>query len=138
MNKLLTILFAFVVLAVTSCKNDDDLGGRKVTDYKEYTLTVASRKLPGVATSCGNSTLTDVYAVKNESQSEWQPLGYITKFDYEPGFEYQIRISKTSYLDYRMGEPAWTEYELLEVLSKERKDSEDLPDDFIPDWFEDD
>ena len=24
-----------------------------------------------------------------------------------------------------MGEPAWTEYELLELLSKERKDSED-------------
>lgn len=138
MNKLLTILFAFVVLTVTSCNNDDDLGGRMVTDYKEYKLTVASRKLPGVVTSCGNSTLTDVFAVKNESQSEWQPLGYITKFDYEQGYEYQIRISKTSYLDYRMGEPAWTEYELLEVLSKERKDSENLPDDFIPDWFEDD
>lgn len=138
MNKLLTILFAFVVLTVTSCNNDDDLGGRMVTDYKEYKLTVASRKLPGVVTSCGNSTLTDVFAVKNESQSEWQPLGYITKFDYEQGYEYQIRISKTSYLDYRMGEPAWTEYELLEVLSKERKDSEDLPEDFIPDWFEND
>lgn len=138
MNKLLTILFAFVVLTVTSCNNDDDLGGRMVTDYKEYKLTVASRKLPGVVTSCGNSTLTDVFAVKNESQSEWQPLGYITKFDYEQGYEYQIRISKTSYLDYRMSEPAWTEYELLEVLSKERKDSEDLPEDFIPDWFEND
>lgn len=138
MNKLLTILFAFVVLTVTSCNNDDDLGGRMVTDYKEYKLTVASRKLPGVVTSCGNSTLTDVFAVKNESQSEWQPLGYITKFDYEQGYEYQIRISKTSYLDYRMGEPAWTEYELLEVLSKERKDSEGLPEDFIPDWFEND
>ena len=37
-----------------------------------------------------------------------------------------------------MGEPAWTEYELLEVLSKECKESEDLPEDFIPDWFEND
>ena len=37
-----------------------------------------------------------------------------------------------------MGEPAWTEYKLLEVLSKERKDSKDLPVDFIPDWYEDD
>lgn len=138
MNKFLTILFALVFMAVTSCSNDGDLGGRKVTDYKEYTLTVASKKLPGVVTSCGNSTLTDVYAVKNESQSKWQPLDYITKFDYEPGYEYQIRISKTSYLDYRMGDPSWTVYEMLEVLSKERKDSEDLPDDFIPDWFEDD
>ena len=79
-----------------------------------------------------------MYAVKNESQSEWQPLGNITKFDYEPGYEYQIRISATSYLDRNMGEPAWTEYKLLEVLSKERKDSKDLPVDFIPDWYEDD
>lgn len=74
----------------------------RLPNYKEYTLTVASKKLPGVVTSCGNSTLTDVYAVKNESQSEWQPLGNITKFDYEPGYEYQIRISATSYLDRNM------------------------------------
>lgn len=136
MNKLLTIFFAIVVLTATSCSNDDDLGGRKVIDYKEYTLTIASKKLHGVVISCGNSTLTDVYAVKNESQSKWQPIGYIAKFDYEQGYEYRIRITATSYLDPNMGEPAWTEYELLEVLSKERKDSEDLPDDFIPDWFE--
>lgn len=135
-TKLLGILMAFLCsIAIVGC-DDDENQGRKITDYKEYTLTIASKMLPGVVTSCVNSTLTNVYAVKNESQSEWQPLGYITNFDYEPVYEYQIRISKTSYLDYRMGEPAWTEYELLEVLSKERKDSEDQPEDFIPDWFE--
>ena len=136
-NQIISFLF-IACLFISACSNDDDRDVRKVTDYKEYTLTVASKKLPGVVTSCGNSTLTDVYAVKNESQSEWQPLGNITKFDYEPGYEYQIRISATSYLDRNMGEPAWTEYKLLEVLSKERKDSKDLPVDFIPDWYEDD
>lgn len=136
MNKILAILFSFVFIAITSCSSDDEPDSRKVTDYKEYTLTVASKKLPGVVTTCGNSTLTDVYAVKNESQSKWQPLGSISKFDYEPGYEYQIRVSATSYLDQTMGEPAWIEYELLEILSKERKDSENLPADFIPDWFE--
>ena len=116
-NQIISFLF-IACLFISACSNDDDRDVRKVTDYKEYTLTVASKKLPGVVTSCGNSTLTDVYAVKNESQSEWQPLGNITKFDYEPGYEYQIRISATSYLDRNMGEPAWTEYKLLEVLSK--------------------
>lgn len=135
-SKLCGILLAFLCsLAIVGC-DDDESQGRKITDYKEYTLTIASKMLPGVVTSCGNSTLTDVYAVKNESQAQWQPLGYIAKFDYEPGYEYQIRIRATSYLDQNMGEPAWTEYELLEVLSKERKESEDLPEDFIPDWFE--
>ena len=103
-NQIISFLF-IACLFISACSNDDDRDVRKVTDYKEYTLTVASKKLPGVVTSCGNSTLTDVYAVKNESQSEWQPLGNITKFDYEPGYEYQIRISATSYLDRNMGEP---------------------------------
>ena len=42
---LLVAILAMIV--VTSCIDDDE-EGRKVTDYKEYTLTVASVKLPGV------------------------------------------------------------------------------------------
>lgn len=38
-------------------------------------------------------------------------------------------------MDYNMGDPAWTEYKLLEVISKERKNSENLPPHFIPDWY---
>ena len=34
-----------------------------------------------------------------------------------------------------MGEPAWTEYALLEEISKEAKASENVPDNFIPEWF---
>lgn len=37
-----------------------------------------------------------------------------------------------------MGEPAWTEYELLETISKEKKVSEDLPLHFIPEWYYED
>lgn len=124
----------FAVAGMTSCSDDDD-EGRKVTGHKEYTLTVASKKLPGVVTSCGNSVFGDVYAVKKENSAEWEALYGIDKFEYEEGYEYKIRISETSYLDYSMGEPAWTEYELLEVLSKERKDSENLPAHFVPDWY---
>lgn len=129
------LLMAFLAVAgLAACSNDNE-EGRKETDYKEYTLTVASVKLPGVLTSSGNNILADVYAVKEENSNEWEAHGDIDKFEYEEGYEYRIRISKTSYLDYRMGDPAWTEYNLLEVLSKERKNSENLPPHFIPNWY---
>ena len=132
---LVMLLMAFfTMVGLTSC-NDDDEEGRKVTDHKEYTLTVASVKLPGVLTSSCSNVLADVYAVKNEQSTDWEAHGNIGKFEYEEGYEYQIRISETSYLDYSMRDPAWTEYELLEVISKEHKDSENLPPHFIPDWY---
>lgn len=123
----------FTMIGVTSCNDDEE--DKKVTGYKEYTLMVASAKLPGVLTSSDNNVLTDVYAVKNEQSTDWEAQGSIGKFEYEEGYEYQIRISETNYLDYRMGDPAWTEYELLEVISKEHKNSENLPPHFIPDWY---
>ena len=124
-NPIFLLIVALLTLVTfTSCNKDDD--GRKITDSQELTVTVASTKLPGVVTSCGNNTMTDVYAVKTENSNEWEALGSIGNFDYEEGNEYQLRISKTSYLDHEMGEPAWTEYELLEILSKERKEYENL------------
>lgn len=131
----LKIQFIFLVSLLMCACTDENEEGKKVTDYKEYTLTVASVKLPGVITSSGSNILADVYAVKNEQSTDWEAHGSIGKFEYEEGYEYQIRISETSYLDYSMGDPAWTEYELLKVISKERKDSENLPPHFIPDWY---
>lgn len=127
------LLFLFT-FSFISCDNDDE-EGRKVTDYKEYNLTVASKKVPGVLTSCGNEYLTDVYAVKKEQSNEWIAFGEIEGLDFEEGYEYQIRIGETSYLDYSMGEPAWTEHALLSVISKEKKDSKDLPLHFIPERY---
>ena len=134
-NYFTILLVAILTMAGLTACNDDDEEGRKITGYKEYTLTVASVKLPGVLTSSGSNVLADVYAVKNEQSTDWEAHGSIGKFEYEEGYEYQIRISETSYLDYNMGDPAWTEYELLEVISKERKNSENLPPHFIPDWY---
>ena len=59
----------FTMIGVTSCNDDEE--DKKVTGYKEYTLTVASAKLPGVLTSSDNNVLTDVYAVKNEQSTDW-------------------------------------------------------------------
>ncbi len=134
-SNFLKIQFIFIVSLLMCACTDDNEEGKKVTDYSEYTLTVASVKLPGVLTSSGNNVLADVYAVKDEHSTEWEAHGDIAKFEYDEGYEYQIRISETSYLDYRMGDPAWTEYELLEVISKEHKNSENLPLHFIPNWY---
>lgn len=61
------ILILFLcIFCVVGCDNDDKKG-REVTDYKEYILTVASRKVPGVLTSDGHNYLTDVYAVKKRA-----------------------------------------------------------------------
>ena len=120
------------ITALAGCKNKEE--GREITDYKEYTITVASEKVTGLVSSCGNSYVTEVYAVMKEHSAKWEQLPSIEGFDYEPGYEYTIRISETSYLDYSMGEPAWTEYRLIETISKEKKASEGVPDSFVPDW----
>ena len=104
-----------------SC-DDENEEGRKVTDYKELVLTVASKKVPGILGD-GHSHLTEVYAVKEEPSDEWSAFGYIDGFEFEPGYEYRIRISRTSYLDYSMGQPAWDEQKLLEVISKDKKEA---------------
>ena len=129
----LLIAACLTLAAITSCNGDKH--GRRITGFSELTITVASTKLPGVVTSCGNNYLTDVYAVKTENSEEWEQLDAIAKFDYEEGNEYRLCVSKTDYLDYEMGEPAWTEYDLLEILSKEQKNSENLPQHFIPEWY---
>ncbi|WP_410074084.1 DUF4377 domain-containing protein [Alistipes putredinis] len=124
------ILF-FCTFSFISC-DDNDKEGRKVTGYKEYILTVASEKVPGVLWSEGYNYLSEVYAVKKEQSDEWSAFGSIDGFEFVKGYEYQIKISETSYLDYAMGDPAWTERDLLEIISKNKKDSEDLPLHFIP------
>ena len=49
-SKLCGVLLAFLCsLAIVGC-DDDENQDRKITDYKEYTLTIASKMLPGVVT----------------------------------------------------------------------------------------
>lgn len=132
-------LFGFLMLfqltfSFISCDQEDE-EGRIITDYKEYVLTVASEMKPGVMWSEGYNYLKEVYPVKKENAENWEALGYIDGFEFEKGYEYKIKISETSYLDHSMGQPAWKEYDLLDILSKEEKKSENLPLHFIPEWF---
>ncbi len=130
-----TISVSLTTAIIVSCNINGEPEGRQVTDYQEYEVTVASEKIPGVYTSCGNNILTDVYAVRYAGEDDWKMLASIEGFEYESGYEYILRISRTDYLDYSMGEPAWTEYALIEEVSKEVKESENVPDNFIPEWF---
>lgn len=127
------ILLLLIVAVFASCSKDDQ-DEAKITGYKEYSMTIASQKLQGVV-GIGVYVLQDVYAVKKEASTKWEPFIGIQGFDYESGFEYVIKISETNYLDYRRGDPAWSEYKLIEVSSKEKKNSEGLPEHFIPDWY---
>lgn len=53
----LKIQFILLVSLLMCACSDDNEEGKKVTDYSEYTLTVASVKLPGVLTSSGSVSL---------------------------------------------------------------------------------
>ncbi len=127
------ILFLFTFAFISCDKEDEE--GRKITDNKEYVLTVASEMRPGLMLAEGPDFLKEVYPVKKENSEEWETLSNVDGFEFEKGYEYKIKISETGYLDYRMGQPAWTEYDLLEVISKEKKNSEELPKHFIPETF---
>lgn len=117
-----------------SCSNDDEEEERKITNYKELVLTVASKKIPGVLD--GNKYVSEVYAVKNEQEDEWIAYyGNIAGFEHEKGYEYKIKVSETTYQDYAMDDPTWTERNLLEVISKVKKDSEDLPIHLVPETY---
>lgn len=129
------VLLLFMILSCVSCLKDEEEEGAKQTGYKEYTMTVASEKLIGIK---GLSTyfISDVYAVKTGNATSWSSFESSPKgFEYESGYEYLIKIAETNWIDYSRGDPAWTEYELKEIISKTKKESEGLPKHFIPDWF---
>lgn len=127
------LLLLLLIAVLMSC-NKEEQYGEKITGYTEYTMTVASKKLQGVV-GISAYFLSEVYAVHDITSKKWRPLVYIQEFEYESGYEYVIKISETNYLDYTLGDPAWTEYKLIEIISKKEKDSENLPEHFIPDWF---
>ena len=133
-QKIEILILFLCIFGFIGCDNKDE-EGEKVTNYKEYTLTIASKKIPGVCRSDRFNYLSDVYAVKKENVQEWESLGFIGGFEFEKGYEYKIKISETSYLDYSMENSAWTEYELLEIISKNKKDSENLPLHLIPESY---
>lgn len=134
MNRKLTgiLLLCLCLLGFASCLDDQNDEEIQVTNYQEYTLTVASKKLIGrTLLETGDDVLTDVYAVKKENEQQWSQFPTVRGLEYERGYEYRISISETHYLDPRRCPSEWTEYKLLEILSKEKKESDGLPSNFL-------
>lgn len=123
------MLYLFTLTFISCDKEDEE--GVKVTNYQEYELTVASKKVLGMIFSEDHNYFRKVYAVKKNNAQDWESFSSIQDFYYEEGYEYHIKISETMYLDYRKDDPSWTEYKLLEVISKDKYDSEGLPDNFL-------
>lgn len=70
------MLFLLTFNFISCDKEDED--GRKITDYKEYVLTVASEMKPGVIWSEGNNFLKEVYVVKKKMPKTGKPWGILT------------------------------------------------------------
>lgn len=64
---LFLLTFTFI-----SCDKENE-EGRKITDYKEYVLTVASEMKPGVMWSDGYNYLKEVYPVKKKIPKSGKP-----------------------------------------------------------------
>ena len=69
--KTLVLLICTSIFA--SCQKEEE--GRKITGYEEYTITIASEKVPGLLFSSGENHLSEVYAVMREHSAEWEQLG---------------------------------------------------------------
>ena len=132
-RKFLSYLLVLVTcLSVSSCLDDDE-NERKIIKQQEYELTIASKKVPGtVYGGRGNTYISDVCAGKKKQSDKWSAFGPIAEFEYEEGNEYRIQVEETTYEDHLMGEPVWTESRLQKVLSKEVKNSVDVPEHLLP------
>lgn len=123
--KNLYLFFLASSILMGGCKED---GGEDRT--QERTLYVASHRIR-LNLPAGGPALH--YLTRSEPGERWAHLLNIHDFQYEPGFEYRLRVRITEFspepgliVD---GDP--TRYDCLEVLSKVRKTSDDLPDNAV-------
>ena len=84
---------------------------------------------------CSKVAISEEKKYKSQYQTDGVSYGSIAGFEYEKDYEYKIKVSETNYLNYSMDDPAWIERDLFEVISKDKKDSEDLSLHLIPETY---
>lgn len=121
------------VFGLLGCEEEflDENGG-KILWQKECELIVASTKVPGVVSSDGFNHFWEVYAAKRDGSQEWESFSYLSDFEYEAGYEYKLLVEETAY---RVDTHSDIGYKVVKVLSKEKKDSEGVPNNFVLGWF---
>ena len=119
MKKLFLILIGMLPL-LCGCSNDDN-------DVREEVITVASETRE-IASAISNI---HVQLIKGAGDNYWKEVHGINNLNYEEGYEYKIRvrITKNEYpknteVDYWYDES----YTCIEVLSKVKKNSENMPE----------
>ena len=118
--KYLFLLLSFLFVFAGCSKDESD---------EIITLTIASEKRMGYA---GWSTnLAPYYLAKNAEDAEWRFFSmYIEGFDYEEGYEYVVEIKvHEDPIDPTLADQALISYSLHKIISKEKKNSENLPED---------
>lgn len=109
------------VLFLTACGNDDSVpenNGRE--DKTLYAWTIASQTYQSGPLSA--------YFIKDEEGSDWKPVwSSIVGLEYEAGYEYCVVLRHFYYNDGPVADRTDDYYKVIEIISKEKKDSEDLP-----------
>lgn len=133
-----TIVSLLAVLFFAGCKEDDG-----IVEQRNETLLIASARpaqkesLVMIGGSGGEGAWGPTYICKYGEASEWR-LWYgdlpIRGFDeiYEEGYEYRIEVRTTYYRpDPDLADHNPRECKLLRLISKERKESQDIPADYL-------
>lgn len=124
--KIVRLLICIFMCGVLSSCGDDEVKPitPEVLDY----FVVASRKKTIVDSNTNQAI--ECFIVRYSDKMEWFTLktDSIKSFDYEVGFEYKIEV-RTIDLNEGKDIPLYV-YEVVKVMSKEKKETEGLPEDF--------
>ncbi len=100
-----------------------DINGSEEVEVLQYGMFVASKKLPyqGVGEQM-------CLMVRSSWETVWTPLfTEIEGFNYEPGYEYHLEVKRTT-IENPPADGSAFRYQLIEVLSKEKKESDLRPE----------
>ena len=113
----IVFLLSLFLISLTGCDGERP---------KNINLTIASKRAPFVESMINSPR----YYVKYDGDKEWSLFySHIEGFDYQEGYEYVLNVKVTTISDPPM-DASSKDYKLNHVISREEKESEN-----IPDWF---
>lgn len=120
-----TLLIAFVgIFGLTACMNEDE--PKDIT--KEVTMYISSET--GTMDDFFDADKTgpiECMLVKEQGENEYRPLAFrgIQGFEYEKGYEYDLRVNKTT-LANPPADGSIYKYQLVRVIEKRKVDSPNI------------